>query len=236
MRADSNLRNTQETSSLSKITERVDNTWVTVARKGKKKARIIMNTEIPVAPARKATQSLTSKDKYPTRDSPKKAVTDRRLFVQLTEEHEWRKLSPAGVREVIVKKMAISPVLFGKVKPVHSGFALSSYSEEAREKILNAGNGHFLTGAKIEPATNWTPVIVPTVPATIRKEQGEVEVSKCMLTDEIERVCSIHLAHVKLYGGNKPGPPYGTWMAFFPTAPNASFRVFDESGIARKFK
>ncbi|KHJ33432.1 putative eka-like protein [Erysiphe necator] len=107
---------------------------------------------------------------------------------------------------------------------------------EARETILNAGNGLFLSGAKLEPATNWTPVIVPTVPTTIRKEQGEIEVSKSMLTEEIERVCSIRPAHVKLYGGNKPGAPHRTWMAYFTTAPRTSFRVFDESGIARKFK
>ncbi|KHJ30751.1 putative eka-like protein [Erysiphe necator] len=132
--------------------------------------------------------------------------------------------------------MAISPALLGKVKPVHSGFALSPCSEEAREKILNAGDGLYLSGAKLEPATNLILVIVPTVPATIRKEQGEVKVRKCMLTNEIERVCSIHPAHLKLYGGNKPGVPHRAWMAYFPTAPNASFRVFDESGIAKKFK
>ena len=57
-----------------------------------------------------------------------------------------------------------------------------------------------------------------------------------MLIDEIERVCSIRPAHVKLYGGNKPGAPHRTWMAYFPTAPRTSFRVFDDSGIARNFK
>ncbi|KAI0994594.1 hypothetical protein K3495_g13587 [Podosphaera aphanis] len=153
-RADSNLRNTQEMSSLPKIPERVESTWATVARKGKKKARTSMSINAPVAPARKATQSLTSNHKSPTRDSTKNVVTDRRLFVRLPEEHEWRKLSPAGVPEVIVKKMAISPALFGKIKPVHSGFALSPCSTEAREKILNAGNGLFLSGAKLESATN----------------------------------------------------------------------------------
>ncbi|KHJ34028.1 putative eka-like protein [Erysiphe necator] len=57
-----------------------------------------------------------------------------------------------------------------------------------------------------------------------------------MLTDEIERVCSMRPAHVKLYGENKPGAPHRTWMVYFPIAPRTSFRVFDESGIARKFK
>lgn len=91
-------------SGLPKIPERIESTWATVARKGKKKARISMSTKTPVAPAREATQSLTSKHKSPTRDSTKNVVTDRRLFVRLPEEHECRKLSPAGVRELIVKK------------------------------------------------------------------------------------------------------------------------------------
>ncbi|POS84068.1 hypothetical protein EPUL_003472, partial [Erysiphe pulchra] len=122
-----------------------------------------------------------------------------------------RKLSPAGIREVIVKKLSILPALFGKIKPVHSGFALSPCSTEARETILNAGNGLLLSGAKLEAANNWIPVIIPTVPSTIRKEQGEVI-------------------------GNKAETPHRTWMAYFPKAPRASFRVFDESGISRQFK
>ncbi|KHJ30992.1 putative eka-like protein [Erysiphe necator] len=233
---ESSLRKTQGTSSLPKIPKKVESTWATVAHKGKKKAQITLSINASVVSSRKATKSLTSKDKSPTRDSSKIAVTDRRLFVRLPQEHEWRKLSPAGIREVFVNKLAISPALFGKIKPVNSGFALSPCSTEARETMLNAGNGLFLSGAKLEPATNWTPVIVPTVPANIRKEHGEVEVNKSMLIDEIERVCHTRPAHVKLYGGIKPGAPHRPWMAYFPTAPCISFRVFDESGIARKFK
>ncbi|POS84484.1 hypothetical protein EPUL_003544 [Erysiphe pulchra] len=211
-------------------------TWATVARKGKKKARISLSTKTIVAPVRKATQSLTTKNNSPTRDSPSIATTDRRLFARLPQEHEWRKLSPAGIREVIVRKLAISSALFGKIKPVHSGFALSLCSTEARETILDAGNGLFLSGAKLESTTNRTPVIVPTVPATIRKEHGEEEVSKSMLTSKIERVCAVRPIHVKLYGGNKSGAPHRTWMAYFTTAPRTGFQVFDESEIARKFK
>ncbi|KHJ30025.1 putative eka-like protein [Erysiphe necator] len=118
------------------------------------------------------------------------APTDNRLFLRLPQEHEWRKLSPAGIREVIVKKLSISPVWVGKIKPVNSGFALSPCSTEPREKILNAGNGLFLTGAKLEAATNWVSVLIPTVPAFLHKEQGVVEVSNSMLADEVERTAS----------------------------------------------
>lgn len=161
---------------------------------------------------------------------------DNRLFVRIPVEHEWRKLSPAGLREVIVKKLSISPSLIGKIKPVHSGFALSPCNNEAREAILAAANGLFMTGARLDQATNWIPVIIPTVPMSIRKEHAEVEVSSSMLIEEVERVCSIRPAHVKLYGGIKAEAPHRTWMAFFTKLPRAGFRVFDESGIARQFK
>ncbi|KAI0996157.1 hypothetical protein K3495_g12023 [Podosphaera aphanis] len=207
-----------------------NNTWATVARKGQKKARVV-NVQVLKADTRiRGTQKPSNKEKTAS------TVSDKRLFIRLPIEHEWRKLSPAGIREVVVKTLMISPTLIGKIKPVHSGFALSPCSTEARETILNAGNGLFLSGAKLEEASNWISVIVPTVPLTIRTEQGEIEVSKSMLTDEIERVSSIRPAHVKFYGANKAEAPHRTWMAYFTKAPRTAFRVFDESGIARRFK
>ncbi|KHJ30373.1 putative eka-like protein [Erysiphe necator] len=130
----------------------------------------------------------------------------------------------------------ISPSLIGKIKPVRSGFALSPCSTEARDTIWNAGNGLFLTGAKLEPATNWVSVLIPTVPSKIRKQHGEVEINSSLLSDEIKRVCSVRPTHVKLYVHNKSEAPHRTWMAFFVKAPHSGFRVFDESGIARAFK
>ncbi|POS82537.1 hypothetical protein EPUL_006570 [Erysiphe pulchra] len=206
------------------------NSWVTVARNGQKKARVTPSINTHITPMSKIRSRESNKEKSLA------TSTDKRLFLRLPQEHEWRKFSPAGIREVVVKKLSISPTLIGRIKPVHSGFALSPCSTEAREKILNAGNGLFLTGAKLEAATNWATVLIPTVPAFIRKEQGKVEVSNSMLADEVERVCSMRPAHLKLYGRNKAEAPHRTWMAFFPKAPSSSFKVFDESGIARSFK
>ncbi|POS85077.1 hypothetical protein EPUL_003412 [Erysiphe pulchra] len=150
--------------------------------------------------------------------------------------HGQRTLSPVGLREVIVKILSISPSLIGKTKPAHSGFALSPCNNEAREAILTAVNGLFMIGARLDQATNWIPVIIPTVPTSIRKEHGEVEVSSSMLIEEVEQVFSIRSAHVNLYGRNKAKAPHRTWMAFFSKSPRAGFRVFDESGITRQFK
>lgn len=216
---------------LPKILQPDSNSWATVTRNGHKKARVTLGNSKNVAPVSKSTQSQSSRNK-----SPKTGPIDKRLFVRLPKEHDWRKLSPAGIREVLVKKLMISPSLIGKIKPVQSGFALSPCSTEAREAILEAGNGLFLSGAKLEPATNWVSVLIPTVPSSICKEQGEVEISSSLLSDEIERVCSMRPAHVKLYGRNKAEAPHRTWMAFFEKAPTKGFRVFDESGIARSFK
>lgn len=88
----------------------------------------------------------------------------------------------------------------------------------------------------MEPATNWVPILIPTAPSTIRLEQGQVDVNKTMLADEIERVCSIRPAHFKLYGRNDTCAPHGTSIVYFTEAPRGGFRAFDESEIARPFK
>lgn len=61
---------------------------------------------------------------------------DKGIFVRLPKDHESQKLSPAGVREVAIRKIPISPSLIGKIKSVNSVLALSTYSTEAREAII----------------------------------------------------------------------------------------------------
>lgn len=86
-----------------------------------------------------------------------------------------------------------------------------------------------MSGAKLEPASNWVPVIVPTVPTYIRILQGKNEVNKIMLADDIERMSSVRPSFLKLYSHNNPAVPHRTWMALFAKAPKPGFRVFDES-------
>lgn len=83
-----------------------------------------------MAPVIIATQNVTNKDKSSSSE-----------------------LSPAGTREVIVKKLAISPALLDNLKPVYSRFALSPCSTEAREVILNVGN-RLLSEVKLDSAFN----------------------------------------------------------------------------------
>ncbi|KHJ33554.1 putative eka-like protein [Erysiphe necator] len=162
--------------------------------------------------------------------------SDFRLFVRLPLEHEWLKLSPTGIREMIVKRLSISPASIGLIKPVRAGFAPSPYSIEARENILKASGRLFLSGAKLEPATQWTPLLIPTVPKIINSLKGRKEISKLMLADEIERVSSLRPEAVKVNGCQKPDAPHRTWLALFTKTPKPGFRVFDESGISSIFK
>ncbi|POS82282.1 hypothetical protein EPUL_005351, partial [Erysiphe pulchra] len=213
-----------------------EETWATVTRKGHKKARVSVSKITQVAPDGKMTHGLTNKDKSRNTSSTTNDPSDKRLFVRLSQEYAWRKLSPVGIRQIIVQKLMISPSLIGKIKPVYSGFALSPCSSEARDEILKAGNDLFLSGAKLEPATNWVSILVPTVPAYINMEKEQIEITKSMLSDEIERVCSMRPAHLKLFGQNNPEAPRRTWMAYFSKAPRSGFRVFDKSGIIRPYK
>ncbi|POS87012.1 hypothetical protein EPUL_002899 [Erysiphe pulchra] len=53
-------------------------------------------------------------------------------------------------------------------KPVRTGFVISSCSSGAREVLLRTNIGLLDTGAKLKPASNWVPLLVPTKPKSIR--------------------------------------------------------------------
>ncbi|KHJ35757.1 putative eka-like protein [Erysiphe necator] len=93
-----------------------------------------------------------------------------------------------------------------------------------------------MSNAKLEPASNWLSLLIPTVSSCILKEQGLTEVSKEMLSDEIERASTMRSMTLKLFGKNNPDAPHRTWMAYISKAPRSDFMVFDESGKVRPFK
>ncbi|KHJ36012.1 putative eka-like protein [Erysiphe necator] len=193
---------------LSKISQVTDNAWAVVSREGQKKACEVNNindTKTHASAGNKNAPRVVNKDNSAS-------LSHKRLIFRLPQEHEWSKLSPAGIREVVVKRLAISPPLIGKIKPIHWEFALSPCSAEA--------------------------LMISTVPASIRKQQqqGDVKISSSILSGEIERVSSVRSTYVKLYGRNKPEAPHRTWMVFFEKTPRSGFRVFDESEVAVTFK
>ncbi|KHJ35305.1 putative eka-like protein [Erysiphe necator] len=201
-----------------------ENTWPMVAQNGHKKSRTI----VPVTTSSIATgtrhqhhlpnpqhQNRENNKTKNKKTSQNENKPDDRLFVRLPADHEWRALSPAGLREVIVKRLSVSPASIGLIKPVRSGFALCPSSSESSKNLLAAAGGLFMSGATLEAASNWTSILVPTVP---------------------NRVSSKRPAFVKLYGTSKPEAPHRTWMAFFSDVSRVGFRVFDESGVTKIFK
>ncbi|KHJ31262.1 putative eka-like protein [Erysiphe necator] len=218
-----------------------EKSWAMVTRNGLKKSRIstpAVNPQNEISP--NDVIHLTSRPKTNNKDLGKKVKvenkSDNRLFIRLPLDHEWRKLSPAGLREVIVKSLSVFLASIGLIKPVRSGFALTPCNMKFREDLLSAAGGLFMSGASLEPAPNWIPVLVPTVPKTIITVDGQVERSKLMLMNETKRVSSKRPALVKLYGTANPEAPHRTWLALFSEAPRCGFRVFDESGITNTFK
>ncbi|POS85461.1 hypothetical protein EPUL_002699 [Erysiphe pulchra] len=177
-----------------------------------------------------STHSKSTMIKNTKSKNAKEIISDTRLFVRLPVDHEWRNLSPAGLREVIVKYLAVSQASIGLIKPVHTGFAISPFKSGAREALPQTKIGLLDTGAKLEPASNWVPLLVLTVPKFIRTIKGQTEVTKEMLSNKIERVTSTRPTSVRHYGTSNTEAPHRTWMAYFDKASRPSFRVFDESG------
>ncbi|KHJ36391.1 putative eka-like protein [Erysiphe necator] len=198
------------------------NTWVTVARNGQKKARVTQNNIIHTTSMSKIRPRGANVEKAPA------TPTDKRLFLRLPQEHEWRELSPAGIREVIVKKLSISLALVGKTKSVHP----EPLQHRSSGKYFKRRKWALFDRSKIRSGHQLGVITNNNSSSVFFKEQGVVEVSNSMLADEVERVCSVRLAHIKLYGRNKPEAPHRKCMAFFPKAPRGTFKVFDESGIA----
>ncbi|KHJ34077.1 putative eka-like protein [Erysiphe necator] len=161
---------------------------------------------------------------------------DTRFFSRLTSNHEWRKLSPAGIREIVVKKLSILPPSISMIKPVRSGFAPSPRNDETRQELLKGAILLSPFDAKLEAESNWTPIMVLTVPKSIQTLEGKLEVTKEMLSNEIKRVSLVRPASLRLFGRKSPEDPHRTWMAYFSEASRPGFRVFDESGIVIKFK
>ncbi|POS88381.1 hypothetical protein EPUL_000930 [Erysiphe pulchra] len=100
--------------SLPKIpsTNEKEKTWATVARHDQKKARVTPTTKTQAAPMSKLTQLMPVREKSTLKDP-----SEKRLFFRIPKDHQWYKLSPAGIREVIVQELYILPSPIGRIRP-----------------------------------------------------------------------------------------------------------------------
>lgn len=83
------------------IPQVVEKSWATVTCNGQRKARVTQSIKPEATPVN-TRKCVTNVNK-----SSPIASADTTLFIRLLQDHEWRKLSPAGIWEVIVIKLAI---------------------------------------------------------------------------------------------------------------------------------
>lgn len=93
------------------------------------------------------------------------------------------------------------------IKPVRSEVALSPCNNEVDNEVLENAIQLSLSDAKLEPASNWQPIIVHTVPKCILTLADDKEVAKEMLSDKLERVTSVRPVFL---GRNIPEAPHRT--------------------------
>ncbi|CCU74722.1 EKA-like protein [Blumeria hordei DH14] len=178
-------------------------TWATVAR-GSPQMSIAPAKTVRVAPNPAA---QVKKQARPVTAKPK----DVRLFLRLGEEHAWRALLPAGVRDAVTRLVEVSSSNIEHVYRVPTGFAMKAKNEEARQLLLNAAESFSKVEAKLETASDLAALRIATVPVTLYTLMGKVTVTEEMVAEEITRT-------------TKAVPR--------ASAPRPGFRLFDDSGIA----
>ncbi|CCU82365.1 EKA-like protein [Blumeria hordei DH14] len=204
-------------------------TWATITRAGHQKS------------GSQAPANITSVSAAPSARKPEKksaasttASKDDRIFLRLDANHEWRQLSPAGVREAVAKQTHCTPADVDQVQRVPTGFAIRAKSPDAKTRLLEASSTFTQVEAKLEPPSDLDSLRIATVPVAVFGLEGRVEVTAEIVAAEILRVTSCTLDRVRIHGKTKLGAPYRSWAALFPrnASPKPGFRLFDNSGIA----
>ncbi|KAI0996223.1 hypothetical protein K3495_g11956 [Podosphaera aphanis] len=197
--------------------------WVTIARKAAK---------LPSPPKGPTFQKPTSQKKPAEQDSLKE---DKRLFLRLALENEWRKLSLATIKKIITERAGVAPSAILAMSQVRSGLAIECASDVPRESILRVASALEKDNLTIEAASNWTSVIVPHVPLFIRTLDCRLAVTKEMVIKEYESACGVTPVQVRP-NNVKEGQYTTSWIIHFKQKPaNLKFRLFEESGPTMPF-
>ena len=197
--------------------------WATVARKAVK---------LPDPPVNRVKLRPTTQSKAARQDPPKE---HKRLFLRVRQEHPWRTLSPVTIKKIVTKRAGVAPSAIIAMTQVRSGLAIECASDALRETILRVGPSFHKENMTIEPASDWTSVIVPHVPLYIRTMNERLEVTSEMIKTECQAVCGVTPIQVCL-NCVKSGQYSTSWIIHFKQVPaNLKFRLFDESGPAMPF-
>ncbi|KAI0991582.1 hypothetical protein K3495_g16605, partial [Podosphaera aphanis] len=139
--------------------------WVTIARKAAK---------LPPPPAATTIRKPAIQKKPAIQEMPKE---DRRLFLRLGPEHEWRKLSLVTIKKIISDRAGVAPSAITAMSQVRSGLAIECASDALRESILGVAPSFEKDNTTIEAASDWTSVIVPHVPLYIKTMDSRLTVT-----------------------------------------------------------
>ena len=196
--------------------------WATVAKKG------LENNPGPT----------TTKAASPPK--PKQKVTstvDKRLFVRLERDSEWRSLSLCGAQIAVADSLNCSKDNIKSIQRVKTGFAITAKDDETRQKLLEKADGG-IEIFKLEQASNLVALRIATVPVAIKYSTGVVSTTAQMVADEIFRVTGKVPTQLRPHGVTKSGAKYQNWQALFTreSAPRPGFRLFYESGMASTFR
>ncbi|KAI0994336.1 hypothetical protein K3495_g13846 [Podosphaera aphanis] len=170
-----------------------------------------------------------------TKKSISKTKVDKRLFLRLPKEDEWRNASPSFLQQNISAMAAIPLANISLVQRVKTGFAITTTEETSRKKTLDLV---LREGRKFEPASNLVAYLIPTVPVRSNSPTTSVPRTVEMVTQEILRVSDAVPSLVRPHGVSKIGAPHQNWIALFPreSAPRPGFKLFFESGRATIFQ
>lgn len=219
--------------------QRKEESWVPASKTGisKHKGQLNLKTTTTSSHQKKPSTTLSQKSIYKKDAAPKTVPKDDRLydrlFLRIPRDHEWRNLTPAGIREAVIRKMGCSPTLIDKIIPMQCGYAFIAKDEEVRLLLLSFSS-RLPENIILEEARKWVSYVLPNIPVNIINLDGTTTVTETQLTSEIERVTTVTPKSVRLRGKSKLGALYRTWIAFFEKdkAPKAGFRLFDDSGRA----
>ncbi|KAI0995416.1 hypothetical protein K3495_g12763, partial [Podosphaera aphanis] len=207
-------------------------TWASVTKRGQQKSMA------PVSDGHPSLKPIFTSRAPPRAKAPAKAVSpprqDERLFLRFGKEHDWRQLSPAGVRDAVAQHLGLSPDTIEHVYRVPTGFALKAKDEDSRQALLESAEAFTAMEAKLEKASDLVVLRISTVPVALNTRLGRVQITEEMALNEITRITKATPLKARPHGKSRLGAIQQSWLAYFEKAfaPRPGFRLFDDSGVA----
>nr|ABW72064.1 TE1a [Blumeria hordei] len=107
------------------------------------------------------------KPTQPTKKSAKTAPSswpDNRLFLRLGSKHQWRNLSPAGIREAVAQLTNSPHAAIEHVYRVPTSFALRAKDQESCQLLLNAAESFLPIEGRLKEASDLVVLRISTIP------------------------------------------------------------------------